>query len=49
MTNVALGLFMLICMYLFGVLDRKEKNTNSKPKKWLRLRRRDMKYILLNL
>lgn len=26
MTNVALGLFMLICMYLFGVLDRKEKH-----------------------
>ena len=48
MANVALGLFMLICIYLFSVLDRKE-NTNSKPKKWLRLRRRDMKYILLNL
>ena len=26
MTNVALGLFMLICMYLFGVLDKKEKH-----------------------
>lgn len=25
MTNVALGLFMLICMYLFSALDRKEK------------------------
>ena len=47
MANVALGLFMLICIYLFSVLDR--KNTNSKLKKWLRLRRRDMKYILLNL
>ena len=26
MTNDALGLFMLICVYLFGVLDRKEKH-----------------------
>ena len=26
MTNVALGLFMLMCMYLFSVLDRKEKH-----------------------
>ena len=26
MANVALGLFMLICIYLFGVLDRKEKH-----------------------
>ena len=26
MVNVALGLFMLICIYLFGVLDRKEKH-----------------------
>lgn len=26
MANVALGLFMLICMYLFSVLDRKEKH-----------------------
>lgn len=26
MTNIALGLFMLICMYLFCVLDRKEKH-----------------------
>ena len=25
MANVALGLFMLICICLFGVLDRKEK------------------------
>ena len=26
MANVALGLFMFICIYLFGVLDRKEKH-----------------------
>ena len=26
MTNVALGLFMLVCMYLLSVLDRKEKH-----------------------
>ena len=26
MANVALGLFMLICIYLFSVLDRKEKH-----------------------
>lgn len=26
MCNVALGVFMLVCMYLFGVLDRKEKH-----------------------
>ena len=26
MANVALGLFMLICLYLFSVLDRKEKH-----------------------
>ena len=26
MTNVALGLFMLICIYLFSVLVRKEKH-----------------------
>ena len=26
MVNVALGLFMLICIYLFGVLDKKEKH-----------------------
>ena len=25
MANVTLGLFMLICIYLFSVLDRKEK------------------------
>ena len=26
MANVALGLFRLICIYLFSVLDRKEKH-----------------------
>ena len=26
MANVALGLFMLICVYLFSVLDRKQKH-----------------------
>ena len=26
MVNVTLGLFMLICIYLFCVLDRKEKH-----------------------
>lgn len=26
MANVALGLFILMCIYLFGVLDRKEKH-----------------------
>ena len=26
MANVALGLFMLICIYLFSVLYRKEKH-----------------------
>ena len=26
MANVALGLFMFICIYLFGVLYRKEKH-----------------------
>ena len=26
MANVALGLFILICIYLFSVLDRKEKH-----------------------
>jgi hypothetical protein len=25
MCNVALGVFMLVCMYLFSALDRKEK------------------------
>lgn len=25
MRNVALGIFMLVCMYLFNALDRKEK------------------------
>ena len=26
MANVGLGLFMLICIYLFSILDRKEKH-----------------------
>ena len=48
MANVALGLFMLICIYLFSVLDRKEKH-EFETEEIARLRRMDMKYILLNL